>query len=230
MMYHDIKEGSFVSRPNRFIADVMVDGRTERVHVKNTGRCAELLLPGSRVYLSDSQNLLRKTRYDLVAAEKETERGKMIVNLDSQAPNAAAAEWLPKSGLFAKNAVFRREVKKGDSRFDFSIEEKGRLSYLEVKGVTLEKNGLALFPDAPTERGVKHLHELINCVKAGYGAYVFFVIQMKGVSAFSPNCDTHPAFAGALKKAKKAGVTLLAYDCKVTSDSMSIDQPIPILL
>lgn len=229
MIYDNITMGRFISRPNRFIAEVSVNGRKETVHVKNTGRCRELLLPDSIVYLSASDNPLRKTLYDLVAVEKITSnRGKLLINMDSQAPNKAVEEWLHEGDLFGKSAYVRREYKWGDSRFDFFVRSGNKQIFLEVKGVTLEENGTALFPDAPTERGLKHIYELIKCMKYGYEAYILFVIQMKGVSVFCPNTTTHPEFAETLAEAERAGVNILAYDCVVRPDSMIIDSPVRI--
>lgn len=229
MRYDRVVEGRFLSRPNRFIALVEIDGRQETVHVKNTGRCRELLLPDVKVWLSDSGNPNRKTRYDLVAVEKAKESGEpMLINIDSQIPNDVAGEWLPSSKLFSENAKIRREVTFGASRFDFYIEDGERKCFLEVKGVTLEREGVALFPDAPTERGVKHLGELAECVEQGYEAYLLFVIQMKGIHEFRPNDETHRAFGDALRQAESRGVRLLAMDCIVAPDSIDIDKPIEI--
>ncbi len=231
MNYINVVPGIFLERPNRFIAHVELGGQEEIVHVKNTGRCRELLQPGVRVWLERSSNPSRKTKYDLVAVEKQREGlPPLLVNMDSQLPNQLAQEWLPKSGLFSENAVFRREVRYGNSRFDFYIEDGETKSFLEVKGVTLEKDGVAMFPDAPTERGVKHLQELTNCLREGYGAYVLFVIKMKGIRCLRPNDMTHPAFGEALRKAKAAGVKVLAMDCCVTESSVFIDAPIPVEL
>lgn len=224
MKYREIKEGKFLSRPNRFIARVEIDGNIETVHVKNTGRCGELLIEGSRVFLSVSDNPQRKTKYDLIAVEKKTEGGIVLVNMDSQIPNDVAEEWLRKGELFSENAAIRREVKYGDSRFDFYIEDRKRKAFLEVKGVTLENEGIASFPDAPTERGVKHLKELTGCLKDGYEAYVLFVIQMKGVCSFRPNDERHKAFGDALREAKANGVEVVVVDCIVTPDSLEIDK------
>ena len=229
MRYHHIKTAEFISRPNRFIARVLVDGKEETVHVKNTGRCRELLTEGCTVYLEESDNPNRKTRYDLVAAEKiRIGAPPLLVNMDSQMPNAAAGEWLKKGELFSEQAVIRREYTDGASRFDFRIEYRGQVSFLEVKGVTLENDGIVSFPDAPTERGVKHIHELIRAKSEGFGAYILFVIQMKEVTEFRPNDATHKEFGDALREAEKAGVRLLAYDCIVTPDSMTIDRPVSI--
>lgn len=231
MRYNNIVEGVFLSRPNRFIAKVETSGREETVHVKNTGRCKELLIPGCRVFLSVSDNPLRKTRYDLVAAIKKRENlPDLLINLDSQIPNDAAEEWLRGRSLFSEDATIRREVKFGDSRFDFYIEDKGKKIFLEVKGVTQEIGGTALFPDAPTERGVKHIEELIKCVDMGYEAYILFVIQMKGIDILRPNDDTHRAFGDALRRASDKGVRILGTDCIVTPDSMVIDKEIPVIL
>ena len=229
MKYHRIKQAEFISRPNRFIANVLIDGIAETVHVKNTGRCRELLSQGCTVYLEGSDNPSRKTRYDLVAVEKIREGAPpLLVNMDSQIPNSAAAEWLEKGELFTEQAVIKRESAYGASRFDFRIEDKGKISFLEVKGVTLENDGIVLFPDAPTERGVKHIRELIRAKREGFGAYILFVIQMKEVYEFHPNDIMHPEFGDALREAEEAGVSLLAYDCIVTPDSMTIDKPVRI--
>lgn len=229
MKYKNIKAAEFISRPNRFIAKVRIDGNEETVHVKNTGRCRELLTEGCTVYLEESDNPNRKTRYDLVAVEKlRSGKPPLLVNMDSQIPNAAAEEWLRKGELFSERAVIRREFTYGESRFDFRIEDGGKVSFLEVKGVTLENDGTASFPDAPTERGVKHIHELIRAHKEGFGAYILFVVQMKEIRELRPNDATHRAFGDALRLAEREGVKILAYDCIVTPDSMTIDKPIPI--
>ena len=230
MKYKTIIKSKFISRPNRFIAFCDVEGRSEVVHVKNTGRCRELLVDGATVYLSVSQNPERKTKYDLVAVEKVTERGTILINMDSQAPNAAAYEWICSGGIFGEDAVVRREVTYGNSRFDLYVEQGERRAFVEVKGVTLESDGVASFPDAPTERGVKHIGELAEAIKEGYEAYILFVVQMKEIHTFSPNDDTHKAFGDALRSAKAAGVKVLAYDCKVTPEEMKIDLPINIEL
>lgn len=230
MQYQNCVKGVFLNRPNRFIAQVEIGGVPHTVHVKNTGRCKELLVPRCIVYLEASDNPTRKTKYDLIAVEKKTEKGVLLINMDSQAPNDAAAEWLPKSGLFSPAALFRREFTYGDSRFDFQIQDGEKTAFMEVKGVTLEQDGVALFPDAPTLRGVKHLNELIRCVKGGYDAYILFVIQMQGARLFSPNDSTHKAFGDALREAQRAGVKILAMDCTVTKNSMKIRNPVPIEL
>lgn len=226
MRYEKMEPAVFLERPNRFVAYVEQAGRREICHVKNTGRCRELLVPGAELYVQRSDNPARKTALDLIAVKK----GNQWVNMDSQAPNKAAAEWLRQGGLGCREITIRPEYKYGDSRFDFFLEADGRKAFMEVKGVTLEEDGIARFPDAPTERGVKHIRELIRCLDAGYEAYVFFVIQMKGVRAFEPNDRTHPAFGEALREAAKKGVQILAYDCVVRPDEMSIDQRIEVWL
>lgn len=226
-----IKEGVFLSRPNRFIAYVKVDGREEKCHVKNTGRCRELLVPGCKVYLEESENPNRSTRFDLVATEKKIGDSSILINMDSQAPNSVVEEWLRKGELFGEKIEVKREVTYSDSRFDFSItDESGRISFLEVKGCTLEKNGVVMFPDAPTERGVKHVKELIKAKKEGYGAYILILVQMCGVKYFVPNWDTHPAFGEALREAERNGVVILCYDSIVTSDSITLFKSVPVVL
>ena len=231
MKYNKIVSGTFLSRPNRFIAKILVDGKEETVHVKNTGRCRELLTPGVTVYLFVADNENRKTKYDLIAVEKIREgKEPLLVNMDSQVPNTIADEWLRLCGLFSENAVIRREVTYGKSRFDFYIEDGERKAFLEVKGVTLENDGVASFPDAPTERGVKHINELTQCVKNGYEGYILFVVQMKEILYMTPNDVTHKAFGDALREAQKAGVKILAVDCIVTPDSINCDKNILVKL
>ncbi len=230
MKYKNIVEGIFISRPNRFIAKVIVNGIEETVHVKNTGRCKELLVPNAKVYLFESDNLTRKTKYDLIAVEKETYGGTILVNMDSQIPNDVADEWLKKGTLFSENAIIKREFTYKKSRFDFYIEDNDEKIFLEVKGVTLENDGVASFPDAPTERGIKHINELIASIDEGYKAYILFVIQMKGVNFFTPNDLTHKAFGDALRVAEKCGVNIIAVDCVITPDSIEISDFIPISL
>ena len=231
MRYSSIHKASFISRPNRFIAECEIGGERHIVHVKNTGRCRELLVPGATVYLDEPTGKERKTRFDLVAVEKVCPDGKIIlINMDSQAPNNVADEFLSCGGLFPNGATVRREVTKGNSRFDFCIDSGGEITYLEVKGVTLENDRIASFPDAPTERGVKHIEELIELKKQGFGASVLFVIQMKGIDAFRPNDHTHRAFGDALRRAYESGVEIFAYDCIVTPDSLKIDKPIKVML
>lgn len=226
MQYRHIVQGRFLERPNRFIARVEADGRTETVHVKNTGRCKELLQPGAAVYLEKSDNIRRSTAYDLVAVEK----GARLINMDSQAPNKVVGEWLLKKELFPDLVLVRPETKYGNSRFDFYIETASDKVFIEVKGVTLEEDGVVRFPDAPSERAVKHVEELVQAKRDGYRVFVLFVIQMEGVKYFTPNRDTHPEFAEALCKAAEAGVEILAYDCKVTPDSLSLNCPVPVEL
>ena len=224
MKYTNIVEGRFVERPNRFIAYVEIDGKTEICHVKNTGRCKELLIPGCRVFLQVADNPNRKTKYDLIGVMK----GDLMINMDSQVPNKVVEEWLKKSQVLFKNPVIRSEKKFGNSRFDLYVEDGDRKAFIEVKGVTLEMDGIASFPDAPTERGIKHLKELQSCLEHGYEAYVFFVIQMKGIKKMQPNWERHQAFGEALTEASAAGVNVLAYDCIITEDSIQLDQPVEV--
>lgn len=231
MTYKEVTTGTFISRPNRFIAKVLINGKEETVHVKNTGRCKELLINGYRVHLSVSNNPNRKTKYDLIATEKVLNDGSVIlINMDSQIPNDAVEEWLIKGNLFSENAVIKREYTFGSSRFDFYIEDRSRKAFLEVKGVTLEENGLAMFPDAPTVRGVKHIKELEKAVALGYEGYILFVIQMKGCKYFTPNYKTHKDFGEALKKAEKSGVKILAFDCLVKNNSISLQDEVEVKL
>lgn len=228
MKYKKVIQGRFLSRPNRFIAYVEIDGALEKVHVKNTGRCKELLIPGAEVYLSVADKIDRKTKYDLIAVKKIVGSASVLINMDSQIPNDLVEEWLQTSGIFSSEAMIRREVTFGSSRFDFFVSDGNRKAFLEVKGVTLEKNGIALFPDAPTERGVKHVRELIHAVECGYEAYVLFVIQMKGVQTFIPNKKTHLEFANTLKIAERSGVKIVAMDCFVSADSIFIDSSVAV--
>ena len=230
MKYTNVIKAKFLSRPNRFIAFCEVEGQKETVHVKNTGRCRELLVPDGTVYLAVSDNPERKTKYDLVAVEKETPRGNIMINMDSQAPNAAAYEWISSCGYFGDGATVCREVTYGKSRFDLYVEQGNRRAFVEVKGVTLENDGVASFPDAPTDRGIKHVNELVAARNDGYEAYILFVIQMKGVHTFKPNDETHKAFGDALRHAAESGVKILAYDCIVSPEQMLIDLPINIEL
>ena len=223
MFYQNTCRAAFLARPNRFLAQVLLDGAETVCHVKNTGRCRELLLPGAPVILEKAANPARRTAYDLVSVYK----GDTLVNIDSQAPNRLAAEYLPT--LFP-GAVLRPECGFGDSRLDFRVELPAGAAYVEVKGVTLEEGGHARFPDAPTERGVKHLRELISAVEQGHRATAFFLIQMANVADFAPNDDTHPAFGAMLRRAAAAGVQLAAYDCRVTPDSLTVGSPVPVRL
>ena len=225
MQYRNIVPGRFLHRPNRFIAHVQIDDREEICHVKNTGRCKELLTPGALVFCQVFDSVSRKTKYDLIAVQK----GERLINMDSQAPNKAAGEWLAAGGL-GRITNLRAETVHGDSRFDFSFEKDGKTCFLEVKGVTLENDGVCAFPDAPTERGVKHLKGLQQAAQDGYGAYALFVIQMADVKYLHPNDVTDPAFGQALREAAAAGVQLLAMDCAVSPDTMTLRQPVLIRL
>lgn len=225
MHYENMVAGRFIARPNRFIAHVEIDGKTEVCHVKNTGRCKELLQPGARVYCQRAANPNRKTKFDLITVKK----GDRLINMDSQAPNVAAGQWLRDGGL-GEITQLRPETTHINSRFDFSFQKDGRLCFLEVKGVTLEKDGVCAFPDAPTERGAKHLRELKAAAEQGYGAYVLFVIQMEDVKYLHPNDDTDPDFGNALREGAKAGVAVLAMDCRITEDTMTIQNPVPVTL
>ena len=227
MRYERITQGSFLERPNRFLAYAELAGKKEVIHVKNTGRCAELLKPGAVIYVQESQNPERKTKWDLIAVEK----GDRIINMDSQIPNRVVQEWIEEGNLFEDVRLVKPETTYCNSRFDLYVETGDkRKIFIEVKGVTLEENGVVRFPDAPSERAVKHLEELGHAVKEGYEAYVFFVIQMKGVHYFTPNRDTHPAFCDALKRAQAAGVHVLAYDCEVSADSIEVNEEVPVVL
>ena len=225
MHYPNMVPGTFLARPNRFIAHIDMDGQVEVVHVKNTGRCRELLPVGARVWCQKSDNPSRKTGYDLITVRK----GTRLINMDSQAPNTAAREWLLSGGLGPVENL-RAETTHGDSRFDFSFTLHGKRCFLEVKGVTLETDGICAFPDAPTERGAKHLRGLQKCVEDGFGGYVLFVIQMSDVEYLHPNDATDPNFGRALREAAAAGVQVLAVDCTVTEDSMTIGKFVPVVL
>ncbi len=226
MRYERIQDGTFLERPNRFIAHIDIDGNKEIVHVKNTGRCAELLISGAKVYVQRAASPDRKTKWDLIAVEKNG----CIINMDSQITNYAVKEWIEKGNLFDNLQLIKPEVTYGDSRFDLYVEADGKKIFIEVKGVTLENDGVASFPDAPSERAVKHVKELINAKKEGYETYVFFVVQMKNILYFTPNKLMHEAFADALIEAKDAGVKILAYDCKVECDSIIIDEKVDVIL
>ena len=224
MEYRHIEKGRFLSRPNRFIAQVELAGETHTVHVKNTGRCRELLQPGCTVYLEKSENPARKTAYDLVAAVK----GQRLINLDAQAPNRVFAEF---AGQYIPEALeVRPEVRFGDSRLDFCVRTAQGLRFVEVKGVTLEEGGHTRVPDAPTERGLRHLRELERAVAEGHRATAFFVIQMADVIDFAPNDATDPAFGAALRHARAAGVEVAAYDCAVTPQGLTLRRPVPVVL
>lgn len=230
MEYRNICKGTFISRPNRFIARIDLDGREVQAHVKNTGRCRELLLPGAQVFLQDHAEHMgkRKLRYSLITVKK----GDQLVNLDSQAPNRVVKEALECGVIqlphMGRPVLIQGEKTFGASRFDFYIEdEEGKKGFIEVKGVTLEEAGIAAFPDAPTERGLKHLEELIGAQEQGYIGYVIFVIQMKGVREFRSNDRMHRAFGDTLRKAARLGIHVLAYDCLVQEDGLIVDQPVP---
>ncbi|MCL2497285.1 MAG: DNA/RNA nuclease SfsA [Symbiobacteriaceae bacterium] len=223
MVYAQICQGIFGKRLNRFVAEVEIEGKRELCHVKNTGRCREILVPGALVYLDEVPKASRSTRFDLIAVRKGAE----LINIDSQAPNRVFAEYLASGAYLEGITVLRPEAKYEKLRFDFYIEVAQRKIFLEVKGVTLETNGTALFPDAPTLRGARHLRELATCPGKGYEAHIVFVIQMKGVSSFQPHVEMDPDFAAALAQAVNAGVKVAAFDCLVTPQSLSIDQPLP---
>lgn len=226
MKYCNIREGVFVSRPNRFIAMVEVDGRSEVCHVKNTGRCRELLVPGAKVLLEESGNPARKTKYDLVQVYKNH----TLVNMDSQMPNFLVREWILQGHGFPDASLIQMEKRYGNSRFDLYVEYQGKKAFIEVKGVTLEQDGTARFPDAPTERGVKHIRELTHCLEEGYESWIFFVIQMSGVTEFQPNWGTHPEFGYGLQEAAKAGVRVEAWDCQVKPGEIHMNSRIPVNL
>ena len=225
MRYAHMQPGIFLARPNRFIAHVEIGGRVEICHVKNTGRCRELLVPGAAVWCQESQNPARKTKFDLISVQK----GDRIINMDSQAPNIAAKEWLLAGGLGAV-ADLRPETFHGDSRFDFSFLLDGKQCFLEVKGVTLEDDGVCAFPDAPPARGVQPLKGRTEAAKAGYGAFVLFVIQMADVKYLRPHEERDPAFAAALREASENGVRILAVDCAVSPETMQLRLPVPVRL
>lgn len=225
MRYKNMVPGIFLRRPNRFIAHIEIGGQEEVCHVKNTGRCRELLPSGAQVWCEISDNPNRKTKYDLITVKK----GDRLINMDSQAPNAAAKEWLLAGGL-GQIENLKAETTHGQSRFDFSFTKDGRQCFLEVKGVTLENDGICAFPDAPTQRGAKHLIELTDAVRQGYGAYVLFVIQMEDVKFLHPNDATDPTFGKALREAAAAGVEVLAMDCHVSENSMQIHSPVQVKL
>lgn len=222
MKYENIVKGEFLDRPNRFIANVIIDGKTEVCHVKNTGRCKELLIKGATVYLQKSDNPNRKTKYDLIAVQK----GERLINMDSQIVNYVALEYLPQ--LFENIVYVKPECKYGNSRFDIYIETKTDKIFVEVKGVTLENDGVVCFPDAPTERGVKHLKELQKAVTEGYKACVLFVVQMDNVQYFESNRETHPEFADTLKQVSENGVNIFAFQCDVTPETIKIKNQIPV--
>ncbi|HPF43132.1 MAG TPA: DNA/RNA nuclease SfsA [Syntrophomonadaceae bacterium] len=217
MQYHNVRTGKFIFRPNRFIAHIEIDGREEICHVKNTGRCKELLVPGANIVVQEAVSEKRRTKFDLLGVYK----GERLVNIDSQIPNKVFHEWIETSNFFPELSYIKPEYTYRDSRLDFYMEAGNRKILTEVKGVTLENDGVALFPDAPTERGIKHVNDLCHAVSEGFEAYLFFIIQMKDVLYFTPNRDTHPAFAEAVKKAVLQGVKVIALDCMVTANSIT---------
>lgn len=216
MKYDNIRHGVFISRPNRFIANVEIDGKTQVCHVKNTGRCKELLTDRANVILQEFNSPTRKTKFDLISVYK----GDRLINMDSQSPNKIFAEWAPISGIFGNITLLRAETKFGSSRFDFYMESGDRKAFVEIKGVTLEDGGVVRFPDAPTERGVKHVRELMQCMNEGYDAYIVFIVQMKDVLYLEPNWDTHREFGEVLREAAEHGVKVLAMDCEVSEDTV----------
>ncbi len=226
MIYKNIQKARFLSRPNRFIAHIDIDGKTEVCHVKNTGRCRELLTENATVFVQESDNPNRKTKYDLISVLK----GEKLINMDSQIPNKVFGEWAQNSGFFGEIKLLKAEKTFESSRFDFYIETDNDKIFVEVKGVTLEQDGVVMFPDAPTERGVKHINELCRCIDNGYKAYIFFIIQMDNVKYFTPNRKTHPQFAEALKAAAEKGVGVYALDCKVSENSIVADKFVEVRL
>ena len=226
MKYDNVVKGKFIERPNRFIAYVEINGKVEVCHVKNTGRCKELLIPGAEIYLQKSKNPKRKTKFDLISVKK----GNKLINIDSQAPNKVFYEWVKNSDLFSNIKVFKPECKYRNSRFDCYIEYEDKKAFIEIKGVTLEDSGVLMFPDAPTERGVKHLNELYEALNEGYEAYVFFIIQMRDALYFTPNKVTHPEFASTLTKAKDAGVNVFSLCCNVSPDELEICEFVKVVL
>lgn len=226
MIYHNIKKAKFINRPNRFIANVEIDGKIEICHVKNTGRCKELLIPNATVFVQEFDSSKRKTKFDLISVYK----GNMLINMDSQVPNKVFHEWIENSEFFEKITLIKPEYKYKNSRFDFYIETPEKKILIEIKGVTLEENGVAMFPDAPTLRGLKHINELVSSIDDGYEAYIFFIIQMKGVKNFTPNYITHKDFGDTLKLAQKKGVNIFAIDCEVTETSIAANDFVEIKL
>lgn len=226
MNYHKIKEGKFLSRPNRFVARVLIDGKEELCHVKNTGRLSELLLAGAKVYVEENGNPKRKTKYSLISIKK----GDTLYNIDSQAPNRVAKEWVEQGGFVSGVTKIQTEKTYHNSRFDLYIEAGKRKIFMEVKGVTLNQEGIGYFPDAPTERGKKHVLELCRAVEEGYEACILFVVKFQPAKGFRPNTDRQPDFTKALIDAKKQGVTILAVECQVTKDSLSVVKEIPVFL
>ncbi len=224
--YENIRKGIFVSRPNRFIANVLIDGKPEIAHVKNTGRCRELLIKGADVYLQHNEDKSRKTKWSLIGVEKEDR----LVNIDSQAPNKLVYEWLKEGGLFKGVREIKPEFKYRESRIDFFLRTDTEKAFIEVKGVTLEEDNVAMFPDAPTERGVRHIFELCKSIEEGYRAYILFIIQMEGIRYFTPNVKTHKAFADALIYANEKGVEIFAKSCRVGEDWLKMGDDVRVVL
>ncbi len=217
MKYENIRRAKFISRTNRFIANIEIDGKNEICHIKNTGRCKELLTHNADIFVQEFDSKIRKTKYDLISVYK----GERLINMDSQVPNKVFNEWVLKSSMFENIKLIKAEQKYNNSRFDFYIEADAKKIFVEVKGVTLEEGGVVMFPDAPTERGLKHLNELSHCIDEGYEAYLVFIVQMKNVEYFTPNVKTHKEFADALIKSNLKGVNIIALDCEVKEDSIA---------
>lgn len=226
MRYSSVRKGKFLKRPNRFIAEVLLDDEIAVCHVKNTGRCRELLVPGATVYLNAASSAKRKTKFDLIAVEKQG----LLINMDAQAPNQVFREYVEQGSFLPDVTRVRPEYRLGDSRFDFYMEQGGNRHLVEVKGVTLEEEGIVRFPDAPTERGVKHIKGLTMALKEGFTCWICFVIQMSGAKYLMPNDKTHPEFGQALRAAKAAGVHVVALECDVTPDSLTITHEVPVHL
>lgn len=226
MKYANIKEGIFIERVNRFIAHIDVDGKVEVCHVKNTGRCKEILVKGCKVFVQEFDSKIRKTKFDLISVYK----GNRLINIDSQVPNKMFSEWVKLGNLFKDIKVFKSEVFYKNSRFDFYVEYEDKKAFIEIKGVTLENEGVVLFPDAPTSRGVKHLKELVSAREEGYEAYVIFIVQMEGVKYFTPNYETHKEFGDTLSFCKNNGVNILAFDSVVLKDQIYIKDSVKVLI
>lgn len=228
MKYNNIYEGVFINRPNRFVANVLINGNMEMVHVKNTGRCKEILVQGTKVYLEKSNNPHRKTKYSIVSAYK----GNKLINIDSQVPNDVVFESINsgKIDMFKDIVSLKREVSYGNSRFDLFFERENKKGFIEIKGVTLEVDSLSLFPDAPTERGKKHVDEMVKAVQEGYEGYIFFLIQMDDINFFTPNINMDKNFSESLLTAKKSGVKILAYNSIVTKDEIVLDKQVKVLI
>lgn len=226
MKYVNIEQGIFIERVNRFIAHIDIDGKVEVCHVKNTGRCKEILVKGCKVFVQEFDSKIRKTKFDLISVYK----GNRLINIDSQVPNKMFSEWVKLGNLFKDIKVFKSEVFYKNSRFDFYVEYENKKAFIEIKGVTLENEGVVLFPDAPTSRGVKHLKELISAREEGYEAYVIFIIQMEGVKYFTPNYETHKEFGDILSFCKNNGVNILAFDSVVLKDEIYIKDSVKVLI